>query len=563
MKLPIGISDFKKIIEENFYFSDKSLFIKDILDDTEVVLITRPRRFGKTLNMSMLRYFFAKAIKGKPTDPALFNGLNITYCADKYRQHQGQYPVIFLTFKDVKDSHYEDFYKSFCQLLSSLYTEHDYLLESSKLRAHEKEVYQAILRQQAGEADIREALKSITEYLYRYHDVKPIVLIDEYDTPIQSSYVHGYYDDVIELFRHFLGAALKDNPILFKAVLTGILRVSKESLFSGLNNIKVYSVLNSRYGAYFGFTESEVTQLLATTQLQKLSTDIKDWYNGYQIGDTILYNPWSILNCIDENGAFKTYWTNTSDNALIKQLFLQSSLKFKELFEELLQGKPIRQSIDENFLFSDLNQYREKAVWNLLLLTGYLKVVETEYTEAGVLCRLAIPNREIRSLFRQIIERWLANGFGFEWYKDFIDQLLQGDMVNFTQGLQEVMQQTASFHDLAKEPEAFYHGLILGLTASLHGHPHYEIRSNRESGKGRYDFAIIARNPDQLSLILEFKKASDRELTSAAQAALQQIHQLEYITELKQRGIRTILGVGIAFSGKRFEVAYAPLGSST
>jgi Predicted AAA-ATPase/PD-(D/E)XK nuclease superfamily len=559
MKLPIGMSDFRKIIEGNYYFSDKSLLIKEILDDTEVILITRPRRFGKTLNMSMLRYFFAKEILGEAVvNPDLFKGLNIADCSIDYLQHQNKYPVVFLTFKDVKDSHYEKFYESFCKLLSVLYDEHVYLLDSSKLHEHDKVQYQAILNQTASFANVQTALQDLIRYLYRHHGVKPMVLIDEYDTPIQSGYVHGYYDKVIELFRHFLGAALKDNAFLFKAVLTGILRVSKESLFSGLNNIKVYSVLNPRYGGFFGFTESEVGQLLENTQLLAQATDIKNWYNGYQIGEYVLYNPWSILCCVDGKGLLKPYWINTSDNALIKQLFLKSRLGFKERFEDMLQDKPIRQIIDENFVFPDLDKYRERAVWNLLLLTGYLKVVKTEYTEAGALCQLAIPNREIRSLFREIIEQWLANGFGFEWYSEFIHQLLHGDIANFTQGLQEVMQQTASFHDLAKEPEAFYHGLILGLTASLHGHPQYEIRSNRESGKGRYDYAIIARDPDQLSLILEFKKASDAELTSA-ESALQQIDKLDYVTELKQRGNRAIMGIGIAFSGKRFEVAHTQL----
>ncbi len=353
MKLPIGISDFKKIIEGNYYFFDKSLFIKEILDDTEILLITRPRRFGKTLNMSMLRHFFAKEIWGEATDPSLFDGLNITRCSAEYLQHQGHYPVIFLTLKDVKDNNFDNFYTSFCQVISELYSEHRYLLESDSLYSEDKDVYRSILDQQASFANMQVALKNLTRYLYLHHNVHPLVLIDEYDTPIQSGYAHNYYDKVIGLFRHFLGAALKDNPFLFKAVLTGILRVSKESLFSGLNNIKVYSVLNPRYGAYFGFTEPEVAQLLADTKLESYKERIKDWYNGYQIGECVLYNPWSVLSCLDEK-VFKPYWVNTSDNLLIKQLFLQSNLGFKERFEDILQDKPISQLIDENFVFPDL-----------------------------------------------------------------------------------------------------------------------------------------------------------------------------------------------------------------
>jgi hypothetical protein len=567
VKLPIGYSDFKKIITNKFDYIDKTLLIKEILDDAEVVLITRPRRFGKTLNMSMLRYFFAAEVDGQSTQD-LFAQLHIAQFADYCAQYQGKHPVVFLTFKDIKETNFVNAYASFGKCIKDVYAEHRYLLVSDVLYEEEKIVYESILKQEATLTNLSDSLKDLTKYLYRYYGKNPLVLIDEYDTPIQAGYLHDYYDEIVGLFRNFFSAALKDNASLFKAVLTGILRISRENLFSGLNHLKVYSVLHPKYGAYFGFTESEVGRLLEQTGLKDKASDIKYWYNGYQIGPHVLYNPWSIVNCIQEQGLLKPYWVNTSDNKLIKNLLVQSNLAFKDQIELLLREIPIDRFIDENFVFSDLTKYRESAIWNLLFMTGYLKVISYQETEQGSLCRLAIPNKEIHSLYRKIIEQWLANGQGIEWYNQLLEHLLCGDVNAFAQDLRQIMQQTFNAQDVAKEPETFYHGFMIGLTASLYSRNDYEIRSNRESGYGRYDYMIFSSDINKPTIVLEFKKVTiakvkektaegiEDVLNKKAQEALQQIEQQAYLAEAKQRGRKKILKIGLAFHSKRFGIAY-------
>ena len=568
MRLPIGQSDFREIIDGGFDFVDKSLFIPEILQGAKVILIPRPRRFGKTLNMSMLRYFFAPEVYGQPTKD-LFNHLKVSQAGMDVLQHQGKYPVIFLTFKDVKEDSFESAYKKIYRLIIKVYGEYSYLLESPSLLSEQKEYFKSILKRKADQADLETSLQELTSFLFQHHGVKPIILIDEYDTPIQSGYLQGYYDEVIAFFRNFFGAALKDNAYLFKAVLTGILRVSRESLFSGLNNLKVHSVLHPQLSSFFGFTEEEVNQLLNKAGFQDKAEDIKHWYNGYQIGGTVLYNPWSIVNCIEDGGVLKPFWVNTSDNILIKDLLLKSSFNFKDKFEILLHGTPVERVVDENFVFPDLQKNREAAVWSLLLMTGYLTVRACEDTNRGPLCKLAVPNQEIRNLYQVIVEQWLANGYGLEWYEEFLNHLLNGDMEEFQNGLHHIMEHIVSVHDVGKkEPESFYHGLMIGLTASLAGDKKYETRSNRESGYGRYDYLILARDPNKLSILLEFKQVSlptsKKEsaetqvlLDKAAQEALQQIDQQVYFAELKQRGLTNILKIGLAFSGKRFGIASA------
>lgn len=574
MRLPIGQSDFRKVIEGGFDFVDKTNLISAVLRSTaEVILITRPRRFGKTLNMSMLRHFFAPEVCGQPTKD-LFKNLKICQAGTDILQHQGKYPVIFLTFKDVKEKSFEAVYKKIYQLIIKVYEEFSYLLDNSFLSERQKEYFRRLLKGEANQAELENSLQELTDFLFQHHGTKSIILIDEYDTPIQSGYLRGYYDEVISFFRNFFGSALKDNPYLFKAVLTGILRISRESLFSGLNNLKVHSVLHPQFSSFFGFTEEEVNQLLHKAALQDKLENIKHWYNGYQMGGTILYNPWSIVNCIEDGGVLKPFWVNTSDNALIKDLLLKSSLKFKDKFEILLHSLPLKQVIDENFVFPDLNKNRDLAIWSLLLMTGYLTVGAYEDTNRGPLCQLSIPNQEIRNLYQVIIEQWLANGYGLDWYEEFLNHLLNGDMEEFQKGLRHIMEHIVSVHDVGKkEPESFYHGFMIGLTASLAGDKHYETRSNRESGYGRYDYLILARDPNKLSILLEFKQISlptskkegeehQNILDKAAEEALLQIDQQAYFTEFKQRNLTNILKIGLAFSGKRFRIAYAREGKN-
>ncbi len=571
LKIPIGESDFRRVIQGHYYFVDKSLLIKEVLDDSaSVMLITRPRRFGKTLNLSMLRYYFASEVDGQSTQD-LFYGLKIHEEKEIAHQHQGHYPVIFLTLKDLKFSTFEVTYRSFCQLIAFLYKEHDYLLEGLVLRDYEKKDYQAILEKQAPSEVLHYALKSLSEYLHRYHKVAPIILIDEYDTPIQSGYLNGYYSQIVELFRAFLGSALKDNPHCFKAVLTGILRVSKESLFSGLNNIQVYSVLHKRYSDSFGFTELEVQTLLEKAGLQTQSQAIRHWYNGYEIGGHTIYNPWSLLNCVKNEGLLKRYWLNTSDNSLVKDCLYRSGLIHQEVFERLLQGQTIHCSIDEQIVFPDLStsNKNEGVILSFLLMAGYFKVVSINYTARGTQCQLTIPNHEIHGLYAELIEDWLVAGQHQISHNQFLEELLQGDIPAFEESFRFLLENTISVHDLSKEPEAFYHGFMTGLTAHLQSHPAYELKSNKESGYGRYDYFILSKDPKKLSLLMEFKRVKfarteqpaveriEEALDEAAQQGLAQIEEKAYYAEAKQRGSQSILKLALAFCGKRFKLLHA------
>jgi hypothetical protein len=562
VELNLGYDDFGKVVTNGISFVDKSLLIKDFIDNkgVEVALVTRPRRFGKSFNFSMLHHFFAAEIHGQATR-GLFDNLKIAQQGERYMQHQGQYPVVALNFKDSKDSSFDACYANLCGVLSRAYAEHAYILDSPKVSDYWKKIFNAILDETAKEKDIKSALLTLTTCLHQHHGKKIILLIDEYDAPIQSGHVHGYYDEIIELMRHLFSAALKTNPHLNRAWLTGILRVSKESLFSGINNLQVYSILRPEYSQYFGFTEPEVNDLLKHSKLTIGINAIRDWYNGYQIGDSIVFNPWSIVNCIAQNGILQPYWVNTSDNELIKKLLIQSSNEFKHEFESLLEGNIVKKVIDESVVFSDLNK-NHAAIWSLLLTTGYLNVINLQFTEQGTICELKIPNKEIRSLYRKIIEQWLSGGEGVEWYNKFLNYLLSGDIENFKYSLKNVMEQTVSCHDLAHQPEAFYQGLMIGLTASLDKNE-YEKKSNRESGLGRYDITIIPKNTNKLGIILELKsvKASKNSknltalLEKEAIGALQQINNNTYIAELQQRGISKILKIGLAFSGKTFYLA--------
>ncbi len=564
MALPIGYDNFQKVIENQLEFVDKSLLIKEIINNisVEAAVITRPRRFGKTLNLSMLHHFLSSKVNGKSTEN-LFDHLKISENKDLCEKHQGKYPVIFVTFKDVKEANYEGAYEQLCKLMSDVYLEHELLLTSPKLGDSQKRTFERILEQTGSKAEVTKALKDLTTYLSRHYGINSWLLIDEYDTPIQASYVHGYYDQMIHVMRSLFGSVLKTNPYLYRAVITGILRVAKESLFSGINNLKVYSSLHAAYSTHFGFTEEEVTMLAKKHSLENQLPHIKEWYNGYQIGNTILYNPWSIVNCIQEKGKLTPYWVNTSDNQLIRTMLVRSSAEFKEQFEWLLQDKPVEQLIDENTVFGDL-QGNESAAWSLLLMSGYLKVLSQKKTDDGLFCTLAIPNKEVRNLYQQIIKQWLSNGHGIAWYNQFLTHLLTGNIDLFEQELRDVMEQTVSSHDTGRHPEAFYHGLMVGLTASLYHNEHYEIRSNKESGYGRYDYLIFSRDTSKPTLLMEFKKVSapkeaeqlDVYLEQAAQEALDQIDQKHYVAEAKQRGSTQILKIGLAFCGKCFKIKY-------
>jgi len=554
MKLPIGYDNFRELIDNQFDFVDKSLFIKEVIDDTaKVILITRPRRFGKTLNMSMLQHFFANSIQGVTT-AGLFNDLKIATLPE-YIKYQGQYPVIFISFKDIKKDNFDQAYDKIYELLIEVYSKYPEVMESDKLQSREKELCRLLLSRLATGVQLEDALKTLTTCIFQHYGTKPLILIDEYDTPIQSAYMNDYYESMISFMRNFLSAALKGNPYLHKAVLTGILRVSKESLFSDLNNLKVYSLLHSCYSEYFGFTETEVDNLLQLTHLQGQQDDIRNWFNGYQFGNSTIYNPWSIINCLFEGGKLQPYWVNTGGHDLIKRLLIQSRGPFKEKFEVLMQNKSIEVFLDEHLVFQYLEN-NETSMWNLLLAAGYLKIVTTEQRSQGLWAYVQIPNFEIRSIYQRIVEQWLSDGYGIEWYNHFLNYLLQGEIEKFSEKLQEFLVGIVSNQDTARFPEAFFHGLMLGFAASLDP-KQYILKSNREAGYGRYDIAIIPKDQTKLGILLECKAAKKRaELTKKAKEALLQINTKQYEVEFQQYGIKQILKLGLALWGKELRIQY-------
>ena len=555
MQLPIGYDNFAEIVRNKLDFVDKSLFIKEVLDDaaTKAILIPRPRRFGKTLNLSMLHCFLAAEVNRRSTQN-LFDGLKIAEFAEQYRQYQGKYPVIFISFKDIKHKNYEGVYAGLQNLFSHLYNDHYYLLDSPNLNSSEQQAFKRILEKQASESELSLSLLNLTHFLYKHFNVEPWLLIDEYDTPIQSGFLCEYYADIIQFMRILFGSALKTNPSLKKAVITGILRVSKESLFSGVNNLKVYSMFNTGYHQHFGFMEEEVTKLLEQAGLREHSGEIREWYNGYQIGGTVIYNPWSIVNCIYEKGILRPYWVNTSSNDLIRHLLALGDEQIKMDLETLIHGESITALIDENMTFGDLEKNRS-ALWSLLLFSGYFKILHTELKESQLQCELMVPNREIMSLYRDVIRGWLGQAIGYEQYLAFLLSLTEGRVDEFAHRLQKYLLETFSIFDATeKNPERFYHGFVLGLMVCLS--ETHEVKSNRESGYGRYDVMLIPKDIEQLGIILEFKTVLDEDsaLPIAAEQAIQQINQRHYAAELQQRGLQRILKMGLAFRGKKVYV---------
>lgn len=560
LNLPIGYDNFGKIINAKLNFVDKSLFIKELLDDktAEIALITRPRRFGKTLNLSMLQHFLAAEVNGQTTK-GLFDNLKITKVAQgEYLKQQGRYPVIFISLKDLKDSNFETAYNKIKALLSDIYDEHNYLKTSDKLSDKQKKLYHLILNGGANEAQLQGSLRTLAECLYTHHGEKPWLLIDEYDTPIQASFQNNYYEQMVSFIRNFFGAALKGNPYVEKAVITGILRVAKESLFSGLNNIKVYSLLHPKYSQYFGFTEEEVNDLLQRSELTGQTEKIKKWYNGYQFGETVLYNPWSIVNCLSENGNLRPYWINTSDNALIKHLFAMADKPTKIKLESLVRNESIEAMIDEYVTFLDF-EINPGAIWSLLLASGYLKAISCEPERSQLKCVLLPPNYEVGLVYQTLVTEWFSDKIGYDQYDYFIGSLLKGNIDDFTKMLQKFLIETFSVFDAKGDnPEKFYHGFVLGLISSTM--QTHNVKSNRESGYGRYDVMITPKDSMQLNalgLILEFKIADENEdLKESAKEALQQVEKRNYEAEVRQLGINNIIKIGLAFFGKKVEVVY-------
>ncbi|MDF2719281.1 MAG: family ATPase [Paenibacillus sp.] len=563
LKLPIGVSDFREIKEGDYYYADKSLLLRELMDNgSEAVLMPRPRRFGKTLNMSMLRYFYELT----DTDTSgLFRDLAISRQGEAYMRHQGQYPVIYLTFKDVKCDDWPQCFQEMSRVIGEEYRRHAGLLESGNLFADERTHYVAIMERTADSSAYRNSLRQLSAWLERCYGRKTVILIDEYDTPIIAGYTEGYYDEVIGFMRHLLSGALKDNSSLEKGVLTGILRIAEESVFSGLNNLKVYSLLASGFSSYFGLTEPEVAQLLREYGAEQDLEEVKAWYNGYVFGETTIYNPWSIVNYVDDRDGARPYWVNTSSNDLVRQLLTEGGAETKKELERLVRGETIRKEIDDNISFRDIGGSTE-ALWSFLLFSGYLKIVSKEQG-VHLIGELQIPNREVTYLFESIIRGWFDASIPGEQHRMMLEALVCGDIETFGHIFGDFVRKTFSLFDTGgEEPEKVYHAFVLGLLVGLRDS--YEVKSNRESGYGRYDVMMIPRvsgRPDtgaknskrggDKGVVIEFKKALRGETLEAAVAAgKKQLREKRYETELEERGVRDIVLLVIAFAGKEVRI---------
>jgi hypothetical protein len=551
-KIPIGISDFKRIIEDEYYYVDRSLFIKEIIDDgSTVLLIPRPRRFGKTLNMTMLKYFYEKSTEDTKY---LFNSLRVAGHKD-IMEHHGKYPVIYITFKDIKDSNYEKCYEKIKELISQEYSKNKYLLGC--LEEEDRIYYNDIIFKRASEAEYETSLKNLSNFLYKYEGKRVVILIDEYDVPIQSGYLNDYYDNVIEFMRNFLSAALKDNEYIEKAVMTGILRIAKESIFSGLNNIEVYSILKESYSDSFGFLEADVEQILKYYNITAEIDEVKGWYNGYAFGDNVIYNPWSILNYAkNSEEGLRPYWVNTSSNDLVRNVLTKGGEGVKKELEALIEDKELEKFINEDVVMNDINRSTEN-LWSFLLFSGYLKASNKELRRGRSYCSLKIPNLEVKYLYEEIILSWFNDNISSEKLNIMLKALVNGDIKIFGKILKEFVLSSVSYFDTGGgESEKVYHALVLGMLVGLG--EEYQVKSNGESGYGRYDVMIIPKDINKKGIIIEFKKVDEEDeedLEKAVKAALKQIKEKDYKRELTDRGVTDIIEVGIAFQGKNVLVS--------
>ena len=548
--LPIGVSDFQKLIENELYYIDKTLFIKELLSSkAEVTLIVRPRRFGKTLNMSMLKVFFEKNDTSKGH---LFKNLAVQQHAD-CMDYQGKYPVIFFGFKDTKKSNWELSYQEFKNNISQEFLRHKYVLAGTALEEFEKKQFISVVDKSADDSLYQAALRDLSMYLFRYHKVKPIVLIDEYDAAIYEGFYRNYYDEIITFMRNFLSAGLKDNNSLSFAVMTGILRVAKESIFSGLNNLRVCTMLQDFYTDKFGLLEYEVEAALQTYKMDNKIDSVRRWYNGYHVGKTErVYNPWSILNLIDNKGAEGHYWINTSDNSAVRDIIENADDEMRGDFERLMAGESISKQIYENIVFAQVSQNND-AVWSFLLQTGYLTFEKSGIIGRGLFADLRIPNEEVHYIFETVVIEWMKRSSSNKRYTQLLDALSRGDTKMFISLFMRFVDESFSFFDTGeKKAEDFYHGFTLGMLAGLAST--HEVRSNRESGYGRYDVMVIPKDTKKTGYIFEFKKVDTEKketLKKAADSALKQIQERDYAREMRSRGISVIAQLGIAFEGKK------------
>jgi CheY-like chemotaxis protein len=542
--LPAGNSDFKEIIIDNYYYIDKTMLVKDVWNEGKVLLITRPRRFGKTLNMDMLRCFFD--IRDKEANQNLFANLSINNDKEIMKL-QGAFPVIYLTFKDIKKQDWQTSLELLKSCIQALFDEYSYI--SDTLTKYDKSLFEKILSGEADNSKYSSSAALLTKYLHNYYGKRVILLIDEYDTPILSARKYGYYDEAIDFFRSFLGESLKDNRNLQKGVLTGILRIAKESIFSDLNNLSVFSLTDSRISDKFGFTEKEIDHTLAHFGIPEKKKEVKEWYDGYSIDGEKLYNPFSIIAYLKDKKP-KNYWINTSSNDLIYELVADRQATVKENFEKLIAGGHVEAHVTENVVFSSILEKSYDAIWTILFFSGYLTIGET-VNEHLQRYRLRIPNKEVTLCFKENISLWLNNAIGSEKLNAMLKALVSGETEKFGILLQYFVKTILSYYDtIDDEPERVYQALLLGMLTTLENE--YEIRSNRESGFGRYDIMLAPKEKDKIGIIIELKKIKDKESAEDVLAdAMTQIEQSEYITELTDKNVKQILSIAIAMKGKK------------
>lgn len=540
--LPIGVSDFK-LATTGYYYVDKTLMIRDFLDKKPMVsLFTRPRRFGKTLNMDMLRVFFEKT---NEDTSVYFKDKQIWQCGDYYTKHQGQYPVIFLTFKDVKSMTWEETFQKIRRLISLEFIRHNELETSSVLTAYEKEQYHLLAKDSGDEVDCQMGLQLLSLLLHKHYGRECIIIIDEYDTPIQQGHTCNFYPEIVNFMRNFFSGGLKDNPHLAFGFLTGILRVAKESIFSGMNNLKTYSILDDGYSSYFGFTEKEVKDMLRYYGKDDKYNELSEWYDGYRFGNTEIFNPWSVINYISDNCFPKAFWQSTGSNEIIGEIIQTATPEITKDLYKLLCGEKIAAYIDTSVIYPEV-QNNPYSIYSFLLVAGYLKVANIyPQSDGNFMCDVAIPNKEITFVYeKEVLNRTNQNSLAIS--------ISQAIFSKDTQKLQALLEgfMVKSISSIDGANEGFYHGMMLGLCAILGNR--YKIRSNRESGLGRFDIQLMPLTKGMPGFIFEFKHTKDEhtDLSALADSALQQIETKKYDTEPRDNGVNSIIRIGIAFRGK-------------
>ena len=549
LPLPIGVSEYR-VASTQYYYIDKTMMIKDFLDERPMVsLFTRPRRFGKTLNMDMLRTFFEKTDEDTSV---YFKNKKIWSCGKQYQQYQGRYPVIFLTFKDVKCSTWEETYDMLTMLIRLEYRRHSELDGSAAIR--NQDFYHKIVREEATENDYMLSLMMLSQMLDEHHGIAPIIIIDEYDTPIQQGHMRGFYDSVILFMRNLFSGGLKDNRHLSYGFLTGILRVAKESIFSGLNNLKVNSILDQKYSAYFGFTAEEVREMAEYYNASDRFEELCTWYDGYRFGRTEIFNPWSVINYFSNECMPRPFWQATGSNEIIGEILAEADEGIYERLNKLLQGETVLTYIDTDVIYPQIKS-NPSSVYSFLLVAGYLKAVRSETSFSGdFMCEVALPNREIATVYNKEILQKLNPIIPQAAAISIQEALYTHNVQALGKGLHQLLMQSASYLDTAQE--IFYHGLVLGLCAMMDDR--YLITSNRESGLGRYDIQLMPRDQRLPGILIELKAGknlSEHALKASAEGALQQIKDCAYDTNMKAAGVENILRYGVAFSGKNVEIA--------